>query len=125
VICGVGTDIVQISRLQKSLDRYGDRFAQRILSDSEFEEYLQQRQKAHLLAKRFAAKEAAVKALGTGFTQGICLRHIIVTHNADGQPQLCFEAVAKNRIQSMGVIGSHLSIADEKEYAVAFVVLEK
>ena len=125
MICGIGTDIVQISRLQKNLAHYGDRFAQRILSESEFEEYLRHTQKAHMLAKRFAAKEAAVKALGTGFAQGISLRHITVTHNSLGQPRLQFEAEAKLKMQSLGVTASYLSIADEKEYAVAFVVLEK
>ncbi len=128
MIFGIGTDIVRVARMAQSLERFGNRFARKILADSEWTEF-QQKSDAQLqaafLAKRFAAKEAAAKALGTGFSDGLFLHHIFVTHTEAGQPQLEFSGKAQEMYQRFQIGSTHLSIADEAEFAVAYVVLEK
>jgi len=124
VIHGIGTDIVQIARLEANIARYGDRFAERILADTELDSFRQHKQPAHFLAKRFAAKEAASKALGTGFRDGLSLRHIVVTNEANGRPVLRFLDKAQKLVTDFNICASYLSLSDEREYAVAFVVLE-
>lgn len=125
MIFGIGTDIVRIQRLRNDLERFGERFAQRILTDDEWVEFQKAGQKANFLAKRFAAKEATVKALGTGFRPGITLRDITVGHDERGKPLLLFsERIAKHMTERGVAAGGHLSLTDEQEYAVAFVVLE-
>lgn len=124
MIHGIGTDIVQVSRFVDSLARHGDRFAERILSESEFKTFCGHAQPAQFLAKRYAAKEAAAKAFGTGFRDGLSLRHIIVVNEDNGRPVLQFVDTAQNLIDRFQIGSSYLSISDEKDYAVAFVVLE-
>ncbi|WP_455197862.1 holo-ACP synthase [Kaarinaea lacus] len=124
MIHGIGTDIVQVSRFVDSLARHGDRFAQRILAESEFNTFCGHAQPAQFLAKRYAAKEAAAKAFGTGFRDGLSLRHIIVVNEDNGRPVLQFVEAAQNLIDRFQISSSYLSISDEKDYAVAFVVLE-
>jgi len=123
MIYGIGTDIVHIKRMRENLDKYEDKFARRILTDSEFVEFKNKNDKAAFLAKRFAAKEAAAKAMGTGFSQGLSLHHIGVGHDDAGKPILEFLDVAKNFIQEKKIKQAHLSLADERDYAVAFVTL--
>lgn len=123
VVYGIGTDIVSVTRIQAGLDRYGERFARRVLTADELREFLVCRRQAHFLARRFAAKEAAVKALGTGFSNGIGLSQIGVAHAPGGQPQLQYYGKAAEWTQRVHIVASHLSIADEMAYAVAFVVL--
>lgn len=125
MIFGIGTDLVRVVRMQANLDRFGDRFARRILSEEEFNEYEADKRKPYFLAKRFAAKEAAVKAMGTGFSDGIGMQQISVVNNHKGQPRLRFEGKALAFIQAQGVVASHLSISDERDHAIAFVTLEK
>jgi holo-[acyl-carrier protein] synthase len=125
VIYGVGTDIVQVARIQRSLEQYGERFARRILADEEFGHYQRVTNKAHFLAKRFAAKEALAKAFGTGFRNGLHLRHIVVTHDSLGKPMLKCLSEAQRLASECGVSQMHLSLSDERDYAVAMVVLEK
>ncbi len=127
MIAGIGTDIVEILRMQQSLERLGERFAKRILSSAEFTEFSAlktQKNHARFLAKRFAAKEAAVKALGTGFSQGISMQHISVIHDELGKPELLFNEVARQLLDEKKIKTMHLSIADEHHYAIAYVVLE-
>lgn len=124
MIHGVGTDIVHVARLEASIARYGERFAQRILAESELETFRRHNQPAHFLAKRYAAKEAASKALGTGFRDGLSLRHIVVTNAAHGRPALEFVKKAQELVEAYQIIASHLSLSDERDYAVAFVVME-
>ncbi|MGH8247023.1 MAG: holo-ACP synthase, partial [Gammaproteobacteria bacterium] len=100
-------------------------FAQRILSESECIEYDAQPRQAQFLARRFAAKEALVKAAGTGFRTGLYPRDISVQHDRLGKPELRFSPRAKDRLDQLGVSASHLSISDEPEYALACVLLEK
>ena len=125
MIFGIGTDIVRINRMADSLERYGDKFAERILSPVEFKLYQNSEQGARYLAKRFAAKEATVKAMGTGFSEGLSLKDIFVTNNDKGKPILNYAGQAEHFIQTNDIIESHLSLADEQEYAVAFVTLIK
>jgi len=123
VIFGIGTDIVRVTRMQKNIERYGDKFAERILTITELSEYRKESRQAHFLAKRFAAKEAAAKAMGTGFRDGLMLHHIGVTHDASGKPQLAFTDQAAEFIQTNRINSVHVSLADEEEHAVAFVTL--
>lgn len=124
MIFGIGTDIVRVSRLKHDLERFGVRFAERILTADELVEFHRQTNKANFLARRFAAKEAAAKALGTGFAQGLQLHHIGVTHDTWGKPQLVFTDRALEFLQERGVTTAHISLADEADHAVAFVTLE-
>ncbi len=125
MIFGIGTDIVSVSRMEQALERHGDRFAERILAASELPEYRQSGKPAHFLAKRFAAKEAAAKAFGTGFRDGLAMSDFNVAHDALGKPLLQFAGRAKQFCNEQGVGEAFLSISDEKEHAVAFVTLMK
>ena len=124
MIHGIGTDIVQVSRLETSLARHGERFAERILSELEYDAFSTQAQPAYFLAKRYAAKEAAAKAFGTGFRDGLSLRHIIVANEDNGRPTLRFVEKAQKLVDQFNIGESHLSLSDEKDYAIAFVILE-
>ena len=124
MIFGIGTDIVRVARMQQDIDRFGDKFAERILADSEMTEYRVAAQRAHFLAKRFAAKEAAAKAFGTGFSHGIQMRQIRVTHDRHGKPILEFSGTTLQFMHDHGISVVHISLTDEQEYAVAFVTLE-
>lgn len=123
MIYGIGTDIVRIERIGAGLDRFGDRFARRVLGDAEWEDFQRSRQPARFLAKRFAAKEAAAKAFGTGFSEGIAMRDIVVVHSARGQPLLQFHARAAEFMAEQAIVAAHLSISDEDSHAIAFVTL--
>jgi len=124
VIFGIGTDIVRVSRMHENLARFGERFARRILAEQEWEAFLASARPAHFLAKRFAAKEAAVKAMGTGFRDGITLKQIAVGHAPGGRPLLRFSEQAEAFLHRNGVGEAHLSLSDEEAYAVAFVTLQ-
>lgn len=123
MIFGIGTDIVRVERMRANIEKYGDRFARRILTPTEFEEFCTSPRPAHFLAKRFAAKEATAKALGTGFRNGLSLRDIGVTHDTHGKPQLVYYGKAEDLRYTLRIGEGHLSIADERDYAVAFVAL--
>lgn len=124
MIAGIGVDIVEIKRMQESLARLGERFAQRILAEHEFNDFQSQKFPEKFLAKRFAAKEAAVKALGTGFSHGISMQHISVEHDELGKPILSFHHTAQQIVANKKIKTVHLSIADENHYAIAYVVVE-
>lgn len=123
MIFGIGTDIVHIERMRENLDKHGDKFAQRILTVTELSEFEEKNDKAAFLAKRFAAKEATAKAMGTGFSNGLSLLHIGVTHDKAGKPILEFLETAETFLIDNKIKQSHLSLADERDYAVAFVTL--
>ena len=124
MIFGIGTDIVRVARMQEDIDRFGERFAARILTANELHEYRQNSNKANFLARRFAAKEAAAKALGTGFSRGVQLHDIEVAHDAQGKPLLEFRGRAREFLQEKSITIAHISLADEQDHAVAFVTLE-
>lgn len=125
-VIGLGTDIVQISRFEHMDDASvkRDRLAQKVLTPNEFDIYQQHAHPARFLAKRFAVKEAAVKALGTGIGHGVGWQHIWLTHTDKGQPLLHYTDGFAQIASELGVTHSHVSISDEKEYAVATVILE-
>lgn len=123
-IVGLGTDIAEIERLEKALSRNGNAFAQRILAESEYQIYLTLKQQGRFLAKRFAAKEAASKALGTGIAHGVTFHDFVISNDENGKPILMLENRAKNIADKRGVTHVHLSISDERHYAVATVVME-
>jgi holo-[acyl-carrier protein] synthase len=125
MIFGIGTDIVRISRIQSGLDRYGERFARRILAGQELDDFQRTLHPARFLARRFAAKEAVVKAYGTGFTQGMTFQDIVISHDAAGKPLLLLSGRALELQHEMGIGEKFISISDEQEYAVAFVTLLK
>ena len=124
-IFGVGTDIVKLERVERSLSRHGDKFAERILSSSELEEYALKKNKATFLAKRFAAKESISKALGTGMRQGIDFKQLIISNDELGKPLVQLESHAKDWAVKHRINSIHLSISDEKDAAIAFTVAEK
>lgn len=124
MIYGIGTDIVEVSRIEDALARFGEAFAQRILSCREWMAFEQSHTKPRFLAKRFAAKEAFAKALGTGLRAPATLQNIGVTHDNLGKPMLDLAPELQALLDQRGIHFQHLTISDEKALAVAFVVLE-
>ena len=125
MIVGTGLDIVEIHRIQKIYDLYGDAFAKRILCKSEYDDYEITKFPARFIARRFAAKEAVAKALGTGFSAGLTLRMICVAHDESGRPIIELYDKARARADNLGAENYWVSISDEKDYAAAFVVMER
>jgi len=123
-IIGTGIDIVQISRIAKSLARYETNFAAKILHDEELIEFEKSTDKPTFLAKRFAVKEAFVKALGTGIRDNVSWRKMYVTHDEKGKPALSFANEFANEIE-VEEKEVHISISDEKEYVVAQALITK
>ncbi len=123
MIYGIGTDIVRVSRMRDDLERFGDKFARRILTEHELVDFNSSKSQAHFLAKRFAAKEATAKAMGIGFSNGLFLNHIGVLHDEYGKPMLEFYGRAAELREQLGIGESHVSLADEDDVAVAFVTL--
>lgn len=124
MIYGIGADIVRVARMHRNLERYGEKFAARILTESELADFRRTVKPAHFLARRFAAKEAAAKAMGTGFRDGLFMRHIEVTHDPQGKPLLVFVGRAAAFVSEKMIHTAHLSMTDEEDHAVAFVTLE-
>jgi holo-[acyl-carrier protein] synthase len=131
MIIGIGADLVNIGRIEKILARHGERFELRCFTSIEREKAVRREAvgtKAHVLAKRFAAKEACVKALGTGFTADIFLRDIGVAEDEAGRPFLALQNGALERLHALVPDGRrprlHLSLSDEPPMAQAFVVIE-
>ncbi len=123
MILGIGTDIVSIARIEQGLARFGRRYGERLLHPQEWPAFEQAHAPARLLAKRWAAKEAVVKALGTGFREGVAPRHLCVTHDARGRPGIDYHGPAEMLRQHYGAMQTHLSLSDERDYAIAFVVI--
>lgn len=124
MIYGIGTDIVEVTRIEASIQQFGDEFAKRILAESELKSYMQTQIKARFLAKRFAAKEAFSKALGTGLRAPATFQNIAVSHDDLGKPLLVLATELQDFLQSKNITQMHISISDEKNLAAAFVVLE-
>lgn len=122
-VVGVGTDIVEISRLEKMKLSALQRLAQRVLTPSELQIFNEVKLPHRYLAKRWAAKEAASKALGTGIASGVSFQHIEITSLASGQPQIVFSDRALELARELGAESWHISISDEQSLATAFVVL--
>lgn len=124
MIYGIGTDLVAVARMTDLHARYGDKFAERLLADAERVEYDQAKDKDRFLAKRFAAKEAFAKAVGTGLRSPVHLTSISVVHDDHGRPGFAFSPELSAWLAERGIISTHLSISDEQTHAVAFVVTE-
>ncbi|MDX1593076.1 MAG: holo-ACP synthase [Gammaproteobacteria bacterium] len=124
-IHGIGSDLIRVARFEALLARHGDRFAKRILDDGELADYAAVKDRASFLAKRFAAKEAAAKALGTGIRDGLRLADFGVAHDPRGKPGLRLHGRAAELAAAREIVASHLSISDEGGMALAFVVFER
>ncbi len=125
MIYGIGTDIVEASRIERLLERFGERFAQRLLTPLERPRFDRSRRPAAYLALRFAAKEAFSKAIGTGFRAPVLLSRISVVQDALGKPGFAFHASLAALLTARGVTAHHLSLTDEAGLAFAVVVLER
>ena len=121
MILGVGSDLIEVDRVAQAVERYGDRFLARVFTDAELA-YCGRR--APELAARFAAKEAAAKALGTGIG-AVGWREIEVVRTASGQPTLLLHGAARDLARSLGLGQALISISHTREHAIAFVVLER
>lgn len=124
MIFGIGTDIVAVARMEAIWQRHGERVLRKLLAPEEREACRASAMPAHFLAKRFAAKEALGKALGIGVRSPFVLPNVAVTHDALGKPAFAFTVAPSAWLASHG-LRVHLSLADETDYAVAFVILEK
>jgi holo-[acyl-carrier protein] synthase len=124
MIHGIGTDIVATARFEAMWARHGQRLAQRILSERELDECAEHSTPARFLAKRFAAKEALAKAIGSGLRHPVSLRRISIMHDGLGKPMFLFDDVLRGHMAQLGISAPHLSISDERDVVIAFVVLE-
>ncbi len=125
MIIGIGTDLVAIQRLESSFERFGEPLLVRILTPTErLGAQIRSADKAVYLASRFAAKEAGVKALGTGFRNGVGLHQLEVRREADHPPHLFLYGAAQQRAEQLGVERIHLSLSRDRAYTIAMVVLE-
>lgn len=123
MIFGIGTDLVQQERIQRAIDRFGQRFAERILMDKEMDAYLAHKRPARFLAMRFAAKEAVVKAMGTGFAHGMWVRDVGTVQNEWGRPEIIYSDRGVAMCAELGIGEGHVSLTDEAGLVVAFAVL--
>lgn len=125
MIVGIGTDIIEVARIEATMERRGHALAERILTVGEMSDLSGQQYPARYLAKRFAAKEAVLKALGTGLRNGMRWSDIDVTHDELGKPLLSLSGEVKRCFDKLGACVSHISLSDEKDYVVAFVIIER
>lgn len=128
MIIGIGSDLCNIERIQKSLDRFGEKFERRVFTDVERAKAASRpHTRAGTYAKRFAAKEAFSKAVGTGFKRGVFMKDIGVVNKGSGQPTLALTGGAKQRLDAMTpeghAISIHLTMTDDHPFAQAFVII--
>ncbi|MDX1452104.1 MAG: holo-ACP synthase [Oleiphilaceae bacterium] len=123
LVKGVGTDLVEVARIKRSIEERGDSMAERILSEREMEAYRDASKPADFLAKRFAVKEAVSKALGTGFSHGVTWKDIELDHHDTGQPFAILHGRAQERLQELGGEGIYVSLSDEAGLVSAFAVM--
>ena len=125
MIYGIGTDILAVKRIANLMKKYGDALPRRILSHIEQHEFdLAGARKVHFLAKRFAAKEAFSKAVGTGIRGEVSFQNISIGHNRLGRPEFLCEPALQNWLDGRGIVRIHLSLSDEADYVSAFAVAE-
>ena len=124
MIYGIGIDVLEPQRIARLRDKYGERFARRVLTPLEWPGYVRTARPVLFLASRFAAKEAFSKAMGTGFRYPVTLQCISVVQNAAGKPSLAFHPNLEQLVRSRGIVNHHLTISDEANLACACVVLE-
>lgn len=124
MVLGIGTDLIEIARVEQSIGRFGDRFLTRIFTPGEITYCTAKRSPAESFAARFAAKEAAAKALGTGISRGISWQEIEVRRRPGHAPTLHLTGRAADRAVSLGITTTHLSLTHSRELASAVVLLE-
>lgn len=128
MILGIGTDLANIERISGTLDRFGDRFRNRVFTETELKKAARRKDEAGTLAKRWAAKEACSKALGTGLAMGISWRDMAVSNLRTGQPVMAVTGWAAERLAEMTPDGYeaiiHVTLTDDHPWAQAFVVIE-
>lgn len=124
MIIGTGIDIVELSRIKSAYDRWGAQFAERILADGEIETLKERKEAVSYLGSRFAAKEAFLKALGTGYADGISWQDMEIRRDQGERPIINVVGRAREILDHMGAVSIHLSISHEKKYTVAQVILE-
>jgi holo-[acyl-carrier protein] synthase len=123
VIFGIGTDVVQVARVQAVYDRHGERFVRRLLMPEEEAAFRLYKRPLRFLAMRFAAKEAIVKALGTGFAHGVWIRDVGVAANAWGRPEVIWSERGRALRDRLGAGEGHVTLTDEAGLVVAVAVL--
>lgn len=122
-VVGIGTDIIEINRIGEMSEKMREKLAIRVLTPTEYKRYQSIKQPERYLAKRWAAKEAVSKALGTGIANGVSFQHIEIESLASGQPNVLLTDKALELAKQMGASNWHISLSDEVNYATAFVVL--
>jgi holo-[acyl-carrier protein] synthase len=125
MIFGIGTDILRVDRIAATYKRFGDHFVDRLLLPEEKKLFALSKNPVRFLAMRFAAKEAIVKAMGTGFSNGMWLRDSGVSPNSLGRPDIIFSERGRLKCKELGIAGGHLTLTDEAGLVVAMAVLEK
>jgi holo-[acyl-carrier protein] synthase len=125
VIFGVGTDIVELVRIQQTYERFGTHFVDRLLMDEERALFERSKWPVRFLAMRFAAKEATVKAMGTGFAHGMWIRDVGIVNNAWGRPLVIWSARGKGVCKELGIAAGHVSLSDDAGLVLAFAVVER
>lgn len=123
MIFGIGTDIVQIERVKHVYERHGERFVERLLLPQEEEAFRAYSRPERFLAMRFAAKEAIVKAMGTGFSHGMWIRDTGIAANAWGRPEIIWSERGRKVCDELGIGEGHVTLTDEAGLVVAMAVL--
>ena len=125
MIFGIGVDVLEAKRIDETLERFGSRFVQHLLMPAEQVQLAKTQRRARFLAMRFAAKEAIVKAMGTGFAHGIWIRDVGVVQNSWGKPEVVFSERGERVRKGLGIGEGHVTLTDEAGLVVAVAVLMK
>lgn len=123
MIFGIGVDVLELERVHRTLERFGARFTNHLLMPQEREQLARTRRPERFIAMRFAAKEAIVKAMGTGFAHGMWIRDVGVVQNSWGKPEVVFSARGEQVRRALGVGDAHVTLTDEAGLVVAVAVL--
>jgi holo-[acyl-carrier protein] synthase len=123
MIFGIGTDAVQLERVRLVHEKFGERFVERLLLPAELEAFRRYKRPVRFLAMRFAAKEAIVKAMGTGFAHGMWIRDSGVVSNAWGRPEIIWSERGRHMCEKLGIGEGHVTLTDEAGLIVAVAVL--
>lgn len=123
MIYGVGTDIVELSRIQETYNRFGDHFVNRLLMDEERTLFEKNKWPVRFLAMRFAAKEATVKAMGTGFAHGVWIRDVGIVNSAWGRPEIIWSERGQRVCANLGIGEGHVSLSDDAGLILAFALV--
>ena len=125
MIFGIGVDALEVKRIGETLERFGDHFIERLLMPEEQAQLARTQRRVRFIAMRFAAKEAIVKAMGTGFSHGVWIRDVGVVQNAWGKPEVVFSERGQRVRRELGVGDGHVTLTDEAGLVVAVAVLMK